>query len=264
MSTAVALLGWMAAGLAVLARLASGRASSVRMEAVRHACHELRGPLTAVRLGLELEGRHGTLPQARLRAIDLELGRAALALEDLDEVEAVRTRGGPVALRTCCEVDVGGLLSDLVEAWKAAAERSGAELRTSWCGPSASVVGDRLRLAQAIGNLLANALEHGGGPVEVRGARVGQVVRVEVIDCGSGLRAPLTELGRRRRRASPRRGRGLTIASRIAFAHGGRLFAAPTEVGARLVLELPLEHGAQANAQILGVQRGLQKRGSPS
>jgi signal transduction histidine kinase len=235
-STALALLGWTAAGLAVLARLAAARASSVRMEAVRHACHELRGPLTAVRLGLELEGRHGTLPPARLRAIDLELGRAALALEDLDGAESP---DGRLSLRSREPVDMAALIRDSVEAWRPAAQRRGVDLRMVWSGPTGSVSADRLRLAQATGNLIANALEHGAGPVEVRGGLAGEIVRVEVLDSGPGLSAPLAELGRRRRRQTPRRGRGLQIVSRIAAAHGGRLTAAHRASGARLVLELP-------------------------
>ena len=39
----------------------------------------------------------------------------------------------------------------------------------TWDGPPVSVWGDRLRLAQALGNLIANAIEHGGGAVEVLG-----------------------------------------------------------------------------------------------
>src|SRR6202042_2996656 len=54
-----------------------------RMEAVTRACHELRGPLTAARLGLAAPGGHESPSPGRLRAIDTELGRAALALDDL-------------------------------------------------------------------------------------------------------------------------------------------------------------------------------------
>ena len=52
------------------------------MEAVARACHELRGPLAAARLGLELGVRVGELSPAQLRALELELGRASLALDD--------------------------------------------------------------------------------------------------------------------------------------------------------------------------------------
>src|SRR5207253_667336 len=72
--------GWMAASAAALAALIVRRSLDVRMEAVARACHELRGPLAAAQLGLELGVRVGELSPAQLRALDLELGRASLAL----------------------------------------------------------------------------------------------------------------------------------------------------------------------------------------
>jgi signal transduction histidine kinase len=191
----------------------------------------------AVGLGLALEGRQGRLPAARLRAIELELGRAAVALDDLED--APRRVAAPA-----CPVPVGlrSLLEDSVEALRAAADARDVELRLRWSGPDALVDGDRSRLACATGNLIANAIEHGGGEVEVSGRVVPGFVpglaRVEVSDHGLGLDAPIARLIRRARRGD-RHGHGLRIAHAIAVAHGGRLAAAPSERGARLVLELP-------------------------
>jgi signal transduction histidine kinase len=232
---AVSLGGWLAASGAGLLAGGAWRALTGRMETVARACHELRGPLTAARLGLQLGASNGELSPARLRAIDLELGRAALALEDLD---GLRTRA--LASRRRLEpVDLCELLADSVEAWQASALSRGVDLGVSWSGCSALVFGERLRLAQAIGNLIANAIEHGGGTVAVRGC--GQVgrARIEVTDAGPGLPAPLAELAGRAQRGRGRRGRGLAIATAIVASHGGRLTAAPALRGARLVVELP-------------------------
>jgi signal transduction histidine kinase len=234
---ALSLAGWLAASGAGLAAGGAWRALTGRMETVARACHELRGPLTAARLGLQLGERVGELSPARMRAIDLELGRAALALEDLDGVRARRLTG---ALRPLEPVDLRELVADSVEAWRPAAAARGVELRASWSGRPASVWGDRLRLAQATGNLIANAIEHGGGVVDVRGAADGRHARVEVSDSGPGLPASVAELARRPRAGRGARGRGLAIAGAVAAGHGGRLTAAPSPRGARLVLELPL------------------------
>jgi signal transduction histidine kinase len=232
---AVSVGGWLAASGAGLAAGGVWRALAGRMESVARACHELRGPLTAARLGLQLGARTGELSPARLRAIDLELGRAALALEDLDTARTRRVH----AWRAPEPVDLEQLLSDSVEASRAAAAARGVELRAGWSGSPARVWGDRLRLAQAMGNLIANAIEHGGGPVEVRGRADRGRARAEVIDTGPGLPAPVAELARRPHHGRGARGRGLAIASAIATAHGGRIAAAPCRQGARLVLELP-------------------------
>ena len=233
MSTVGGLAGWITAGIAVALLLAVRRALVVRTAAVARACHELRGPLAAARLGLSPPGG-GELPRGRLRASDAELGRAALAREDLAEIRA----GGP-RIRHLERVDVRSLVAHSVEAWRAAAEAAGAVLADPPPGPAVAVWGDRRRLAQAVGNLLTNAIDHGGGLVEVRVAQRGGLVRVEVSDDGRGLPAPVADLSRKGRRARGAHGHGLAIATSIAEAHGGRLAAAPAHVGARLVLELP-------------------------
>lgn len=234
----VALVGWSLAVLAMLAALRAWRALTVRMEFVVRACHELRGPITAARLGLAFGARMGELSPARLRAIDLELGRSVLALDDLAAVRRARDSQRACG-RTWEEVDVESLLADSVEAWRGAAAAGGVALTGRWFDGPGPVLGDRLRLAQAIGNLIANAIEHGGGAVEVRGSSHVAGVRVEVSDNGPGLPAPVALLARRARGGRGSRGRGLAIAARIAEVHGGRLAAAPAEQGARLVLELP-------------------------
>jgi signal transduction histidine kinase len=308
---AVELGGWLAASAAGVVAARVWRAAAWRMETIARACHELRGPLTAARLGLDYGAGNGQLTPARLRAIDLELGRAALALDDLEGVRTQRTGWRPRE-----PIDLEQLVSDSVEAWRASAAAHGVELRSSWSGVSPTVWGDRLRLAQVTGNLISNAIEHGGGAVEVRGSVVevngsvvevngsvvevngsvvevngsvvevngsvvdvyassveaygsvveangsvveanGSVVdghgpgggghgcegptraRIEVTDTGPGLPAPVSELARRAQGGRGRRGRGLAIAAAIAAEHGGRLAAAPSVRGARLVLELP-------------------------
>jgi signal transduction histidine kinase len=234
-SAALAWLGW---GLAFAALGAGGLAQrelSRRMELVARAAHELRGPLTAARLGLHLLAPGRGVAAERLAAVDLELRRAGLALEDL---HAART--GRRARDRFESVDLGDVLRDAVAAWRAAAAARRRELRLEGCPAGIAVRGDRLRLAQACGNLVANALEHGAGTVRVsaRGADAG--VRIEVADDGPGLPAPVADLTRRPRAGRGRRGRGLAIAAEIAARHGGRLDAAPAASGGRVVLELPV------------------------
>ena len=239
MSSGLAWLGWGLAFAALGAGMLADRELARRMELVARAAHELRGPLTAARLGLHLVARGRGAPADRLAAIDLELRRAGLALDDLHAA-----RAGSRARDRIETVPVDEVLRDAVAVWRPVARARGRDLRLDWHLADTAVRGDRLRLAQACGNLLANAIEHGQGPVRVRGRAAGARVRIEVIDDGPGLPAPVAVIARRPRAGQGHRGRGLAIAAEIAARHGGRLAAAPVASGGRVVLELPVAGAA--------------------
>lgn len=232
----VTLVGWLsAAGFLALA-LAWHRRLGRRLELVARACHEVRGPLTAARLGVHLAGLRDGGDASRLAAVELELRRAGLAVDDL----AAARHGRRVPDRRDL-VDLGALLGEAAEAWRPVAEAHGArlELVAPVGAAGATVRGDRVRLAQACGNLLANAIEHGGGAIELRWRVAGSHARVEVCDGGPGLPAEFAALTHGPRTGRGARGRGLAIAADIAERHGGRLRSAPSSAGARVALELP-------------------------
>ena len=88
------------------------------------------------------------------------------------------------------------------------------------------------RLAQVLGNLAANAAEHGLGPVAVRARRERSVVWLEVANGDGAAAYP---------RVRPGRGRGLRIARRAARKLGGRLIVEREGGVTRAVVELPAE-----------------------
>lgn len=211
--------GWVCS-LGLVVRLAGLR------EAAARTAHELRGPLTAAMLALHgIEG-----PPERVAALSAQLERAARAVDDL--AGEPDDRPEPLA--------VAAVVAGVAEAWRPVAAAHGRGLCVTPAPAGLYVLGDRVRLAQAVGNLVANALEHGDGTVHVRPRVRGGCVRIEVLDEGAGLDRPLPALVRRRRAGRGERGRGLAIAAGIATRHGGRLTLAPGRPGARLVLELPL------------------------
>jgi signal transduction histidine kinase len=185
-----------------------------RGELLARARHEIAGPLQAA--GLALETARRERPSPRLAAIDLELRRAALALDDLS---------GP-RREAVSRVDVGCLLAEQALAWQPVARARGRTLRVA-ATSGLLVHADRVRLAQAVGNLLANAIEHGAGTIELRATADGDAVRIAVRDEGPGVPRTL-----RRPRAG--RGRGLAIAADAVATAGGRL----TPTG-HPVIELP-------------------------
>jgi signal transduction histidine kinase len=225
----VALCSW---GL-TLAFVVHALRAHLRLVLVARACHELRGPLFAVQLGL-----HGLAGDpARMSAIELELARAGRALDDL--AAAPRGRRGESRSEL---VDLSALVTSYAPAWRALAEAYGARLRAVPVSPPAPIVdADPLRIAQACANLVGNAAEHGEGEIRVRVLAVGGVARIEVADDGPGLPASVPALTAHARARRGPRGHGLAIAAAIARDHGGRLFA----TGARIVLELPTVPGAQ-------------------
>ncbi len=201
-----------------------------------HASHEVRGPLTVALLSLESMVARGEVRAEAARGLELQLRRARLGLDDL----AAAASGGRAPDRLE-PVTVTGLLGQVGLAWRQAARAHGVDLKVV-CEGDGALLADRTRLAQALGNLIANALEHGAGPVEVRARSIGSRLRFEVHDAGPGLRESLRTLTRRPR---GRRGHGLAITADIAERHGGRLVAGPSAGGATLALELPLRDLAE-------------------
>lgn len=237
----IGLAGWILAGFGAATAVWLWMTSRHRAVRLAQSCHELRGPLGAIRLGIDLGLRQGRLGPDRMRALDLQLERAAAALADLSGT-ASDERPEAVCLADLAD-DVAAALAPLASQLHVAVSVTAI--------PRVSLAAPRARLAQAVTNLVANAIEHGGGRVTVSG-RVGEgVARLEILDDGLGLPRPLPELLRRNQRRGwlgPRipgrpvrpRGHGLCVAAEVAALQGGRLLSAPSERGARLVLELPL------------------------
>ena len=228
-------LSWAAAAVGLALTLASAFELRRRWELVARACHELRGPLTCLRLCVATMERRLEAPPERIASIELELRRAGLALDDF-----AAARSGRRVIDRTEPVEVAELLEEQFESWYVVAGAFDSTVRLGALPFGAMVSGDRLRLGQAVSNLVANALEHGPGRVELTARVIGcRHVRIEVIDEGPGLPAPVADLTRRARGGRGRRGRGLAIAAEIAERHGGRLVAAPASRGARVGLELP-------------------------
>jgi signal transduction histidine kinase len=224
----VSVAGWLVAlALTLLAGHVDRRARR-RAELVARACHELRGPLTAAGLALHSAGRETSARP--LAAVELQLRRAQLALIDLSLAPAggrARDHLAPVAVAELLAIESG--------AWSEVARAHGCDVVITEPLPDVMVRADPLRLSQATGNLIANALEHGAGTVRL-GARLdGGRVCIEVADDGPGLGAPIAVVSRPR----GARGHGLSIVSEVARRSGGALRSAPSAQGARLVLELP-------------------------
>jgi two-component system sensor histidine kinase TctE len=97
------------------------------------------------------------------------------------------------------------------------------------------------RLAQALDNLICNAIHHGGLRVSVDASLYSRGVRVCVVDSGGPHRDP-------GRRGDPRHGHGLRVVSTVAAEHGGRFLVRSSPAGTRAILELPFAPDASPAA----------------
>jgi signal transduction histidine kinase len=213
---------------------------------LNRALHELRRPLQALTL-MEDGGATGTGSTAVAGRRGL-LELASSALGELDRA----VNGGPeprVPRRfSCREVVLASL-----ERWRPAAAPAGG-FRVYWDAGPAPVEGDPRRMAQALDNLIANALEHGGPPLVVTGASVAGRVRVTVANGGAvggaegGAGAIEAPRAGDRPAGDPRRGHGTAVVSEVATDHRGRFAFCRTQSGCVAALELPLAEASYARA----------------
>ena len=224
--------GWPLAASMAAAIAVRGLQAGRRRVALNEALHEVRRPLQALSLagGYEVPAPRGAESPIQL---------AAAALERLDHEINGSFRAPPRGSVSCRP-----LLEAAVGRWKARVALVEGSLELRWHAGAAAVEGDRWALAQALDNLIVNAIEH-GGPSIVVAARVREgMLRIAVADSGRRSRP-------RARRESPaetiarlsgkrRSGHGLRIVRRIVAAHDGRFALRHSERGSLAVLELPL------------------------
>jgi signal transduction histidine kinase len=228
--------GWPYAASLATAVAARGLQAGRRRSALNEALHELRRPLQA--LALATPGAH----QVESAGHEWSVQMAAVALERLD-----RAINGEEKVPVREAVPIGPLLASAVGRWQARAAHAGGSLELRWGGGATAVEGDRCEIAQALDNLIVNAIEHGGPRVLVEGRLREGRLRLSVADSGRASRpesrregpVPLvSRLSGRRRR-----GHGLRVVRRIAAAHGGEFRLRCGDGGTEAVLELPLPGG---------------------
>jgi two-component system, OmpR family, sensor kinase len=219
---------------AMLARLE--RAIQRERSFVADASHELRTPLALMKTELDLALRKPrTAPELEeaLRSAEAEADRLARLAEDL--LVLAQADDGRLPLRRD-DLRAADLFATVQHAFQAHAEASG---RTIQAEPADGVglSGDRLRLEQALGNLVDNALRHGAGDVRLSALDRNGSVELHVVDQGQGfppdfLPHAFERFGRADdARTSGGAGLGLALAAAIAQAHRGSAHAANREGG---------------------------------
>jgi heavy metal sensor kinase len=222
----------------MLERLEASRQRERRFLA--DASHELRTPLSLLQAELELALRR---PRSReeledsLHSAAEEADRLARLAEDLLTLSQLDERRGPLRGEPVAPAD---LLDSVARRFAARAAASGRAIEVD-ARTDGFVSGDRLRLEQALGNLVDNALRHGSGAVRLAADRHDEMVELSVGDDGAGFpEVFLPRAFERFSRADDARtagaaGLGLAIVDAVARTHGGEATAANGVTGGAVV-----------------------------
>jgi two-component system, OmpR family, sensor histidine kinase BaeS len=229
-----------------------------RKAMVSDVAHELRTPLSNIRGWLEAAEDGVVVPDKALLASLLE--EALLLQHVIDDLQDLAAADAGELQLDRAPVNAGELLAQVTTAHRGSAEAAGISLTAS-AGDSCDLDADPVRLRQAVGNLVSNAVRHtpSGGSVTARAHRDGEQVVIEVADTGTGIAADdLPRVFERFWRAEKSRtrrtggsGLGLSIVRKLVEAHGGTIQAASTRgEGSVFTLRLPApppgpaDHGA--------------------
>ncbi len=220
------------------------RTVEAQREFVANASHQLRTPLTGMKLRLESAVADAPTPdmKAQLQAADREVDRLAQIVDRLLTMASQIEEGNPRA-------DLHDVAASAVERWRERAERLGAALEAN--GRDAVVRANAADLDQILDNLIDNALTYAPGSILIRTSAVDRAGFLSVRDHGPGIppkeRERVTERFYRGRDApSGGSGLGLAIARELSEKWGGSLTISNAEEGgANVEVRLPLADAAE-------------------
>lgn len=233
----------------VLAREQVEEAVRVRDTFLSVAGHELKTPLTSLKLHVETLIRESSRSQSTPKKL-LSMLRQAERLTTLIQnlLDVSRIAGGRLTLEPE-EVDLAAVIHEVAAHYRNELAKAGSSLQLTVSGPLLAIV-DRIRFDQIVTNLLSNAIKYGeGSPIELSLQRADGRARLRVRDFGIGI-APEHQMRifERFERAVPSRhygglGLGLWIARQLVEAHGGSITVDSAEgKGSTFTVDLPLEH----------------------
>jgi two-component system OmpR family sensor kinase len=224
-------------------------------ELMANISHELRSPLTRIRVALELLPRNGAT-QARLADVETDLDELERLIEDVLTASRLEATGLPPHPEL---VEAQQLLEDLVERARLDPRLGPDSVRIA-PGSPVELEADPALLRRALWNLVDNAAKYGAPPVALSAQRHNGSVELSVSDEGPGIPqeerervlAPFYQMDRARTPGRPARGfgLGLTLASRVAQVHHGNITIGPAETingaerGCRVTLTLPASPAA--------------------
>jgi len=236
----------------MLARI--GGAMARERAFVADAGHELRTPLAILRAELDLalaEGRSPAELRAALASAAEETDRLTQLSEDL--LTIAQTEGGRLPLRIE-QVRLADAFEPVERRFSRRAAEAGRAIEVG-DGSDLELRGDLLRLDQAVGTLVDNALRYGAGTITLAAHHADQAVEIHVTDDGPGFPPDFLDRAFERFTRAPGAreggsGLGLAIVATVADAHGGTSHAANRPAGgADVWLVIPLSSDVNQSAR---------------
>ncbi len=219
---------------------------------VADASHELRTPLTTLQIGLDSVRLDPDASLDDYRQVADEAKAATVRIHRLvEDLLALAEGDAPLPQ---ARVDLSSLAEAVAEEMEPLGERRGVQVLCA-VRPGTVVLGDPLSLRRALTNLVENGIRYNreGGHVVIEDAGLSpDWVQLAVRDSGIGIPAEEQEkvfdrfyrVDRSRSRAEGGSGLGLSIVTKIAAEHGGRIdLQSEPGVGSRFVLTLPAAPG---------------------
>lgn len=212
------------------------------------AAHDLRGPLYRARVRIEESLQHESLSEdsrATMEATLAELERVQRTLGTLLQIAQADGRGREVPTEA---VDLAALARELVDLYRP--EAATREIALDYSGVSAAAIrGNRQLLAQALVNLIENAIKYvpAGGRIDVNVAAEPQAIVLTVADNGPGIPAadrqrilqPFVRLERDREQVGS--GLGLSLVAAVVRLHRASIELLDNNPGLVVRCRLPLE-----------------------
>lgn len=182
------------------------------------ASHQLRTPLTGLRLHLETALANPAVDAQATMSVALgQVDRLEATIEDLLTLaREAQTSRGPL--------DIHEVIDAVEQSWHGPLAAQGRPLRIEIAAGPVTAHASRAAVGQVLDVLLDNATRHGAGVVQVHAVHVGDGVVIDVSDDGPGPGADPDAIFERRSGAG--HGIGLSLARSLAHAEGGRLLLA--------------------------------------
>jgi signal transduction histidine kinase len=222
-------------------------------EVSSNVAHDLRTPLTRLKARVESALRSGE-PVEHRAALEKTIEESDRLLQTFNSLLSIARAEAGQSAEGLQLTDAKPIIEDVAELYEPMAEEQGGSLRTE-VSEKLPVRADRQLLAQAINNLLDNALKYGaidgGGPaIVVSGAAENGKVVISVADRGGGI----AEKDRRRvverfvrleeSRSKPGSGLGLSLVQGVMKLHGGEFVLEDNGPGLKAKLILPRQEAS--------------------